>query len=127
MVRVWSAAAERGLPKRGYFGGCNSPLLTHPEALSDLSGSPASHFSHWNVRRPLLPEGGTKIRVAPHLGQVGRSVCPTTPICRRIWRPVHSKYKAPERIIPLTCMSRMEGNPRAQADSGNSALIRPGV
>jgi len=30
--------------ERRYFGGCNSPLLTHPEALSDLSGSPASQF-----------------------------------------------------------------------------------
>lgn len=109
-----------GLAKRQrYFGGCNSALLTHPEALSDLSGSPASHFSHWNVRRRLLPEGGTRIRVAPQLGQVGRSVCPTTSICRWIWRPVHSKYEAPERIIPLTCMSRMEGNPCAQADSGS--------
>jgi hypothetical protein len=40
-----SSAAKAGLPDRRYFGGCNSPLLTQPEALPDLSGSPASQFS----------------------------------------------------------------------------------
>jgi hypothetical protein len=96
--------------KRRYFGGCSS-LLIQREALSDLSGSPGSHFSQWNARRPLPPGGSLRIRSAPHLGQVGRSVCPTASICRRIRWPVHSKFQLAGRIIPLTCMPPMEGNP----------------
>src|SRR5665213_1977326 len=67
-----------------YFGGCNSPLLTHPEALTDLSGSPASQFLQRNVPRPLPPEGSTIIAVAPHWGQVVCAICPTAVTCRRI-------------------------------------------
>ena len=75
---------------RRYFGGRNSPLI-QPDALPDLSGSPRSQLSHCNVR-PLTPEGSTRVMLAPHFGQVGRSACPMACICRQIRWPAHSKW-----------------------------------
>jgi hypothetical protein len=113
-------------PKPCHFGGCNSPLLTHPEAVMDLSGSRASHLSQGSVRAPLPPEGGARTRVAPHRGHVGRWFCPTPPMCRRIHGPVHSKYKPWRRIKPLTCMSAMEGasSRRQICKNGPPGLVR---
>jgi hypothetical protein len=84
---------------RRYFGGRSSPLI-QPDALPDLSGSPRSQLSHCNVR-PLTPEGSTRVMLAPHFGQVGRSACPMACICRQIRWPVHSKWNSAERIIFL--------------------------
>jgi hypothetical protein len=109
-----SAHHEKGMvcrvSTRSYFGGRSSPLLTHPEAVMDLRGSRASHFSHGSMRRPLPPEAGARFKVAPHWGHVGRWLCPTVAMCRRIHWPVHSKCKPCRRIIPLTCGSAMEGD-----------------
>jgi hypothetical protein len=55
---------ERGASRsRRYFGGRSSPLV-QPEALSDLSGSAGSLFSHCNLR-PWAPEGSTGPVEAP--------------------------------------------------------------
>jgi hypothetical protein len=82
---------------RRYFGGRSSPLI-QPDALSDLSGSASSQFSHCNVR-PLGPEGSTKVMLPPHFGQGGRSVCPMACIWHQIHWPVHSKGNSAGRII----------------------------
>lgn len=49
---------QRGASRsRRNFGGRSSPLV-QPEALSDLSGSAGSLFSHCNLR-PWAPDGST--------------------------------------------------------------------
>jgi hypothetical protein len=62
---------------RVYFGGC-SPLSIQRIALSVLIGSGRSHSKHCNVRRPVPPASSVNVRLAPHLGQVGRPASPMT-------------------------------------------------
>lgn len=60
---------------RSYLGGCSSPFI-QPVTLSLFMGSGRSQAEHWNVRRPFPPRVSVKIKLAPHLVQVGRSACP---------------------------------------------------
>lgn len=113
---------------RPYFGGRNSPLLIHPEALSDASGSLGSHFSQRRARRPLAPGGGGGSKMPPHLGQVSRSACPTPCIWRQFRRAVHFKWKSARRIVfPVAGLQRRTVLIQRFRDQANSEHRPPGI
>src|SRR5258707_9395995 len=77
------------------------PTLDPAIALSVFIGSGRSQSKHCNVRRPEPPAGSVKVRLAPHLGQVGR---PASPIAlsfaaRTAFRPFQMKFNR-ENTLP---------------------------
>jgi hypothetical protein len=118
---------------RVYFGG-RSPLSIQRIALSVFIGSGRSQSKHCNVRRPVPPAGSVKVRLAPHLGQVGRPASPMTMsfAARTAFRPFQTKFNRENTLPGLGQASadlqvRRSGPARAAQPTGHRSGSRETV